>query len=191
MLIALLPFGAGQLQNQSYLLGLAFAGLEGGALFYWYSENQAANKTITDTNNYISAKKQQSPDGALTEEDAAFAQARAKYVKTRQGNATNGLIGFGVLWAIGATEALINDPPPPPKKKTRKRRFGGFAWQDEAEATTSADASRLGIPEGLSDEGARLLPQWRYGLHLAPAFDRDLSQSAIPLELGLGFSVDF
>ena len=49
----LLPFGAGQFQNNSYILGTVFLGAEAYALYFWYSKNQEANAFAATANKYL------------------------------------------------------------------------------------------------------------------------------------------
>jgi hypothetical protein len=127
--ITLLPFGAGQFQNHNFVLGLVFAAAEAGAIYVYYSNQDLADKTVQDTNNYIA---QNCPKDNLSPEqkDACqdFASKRQKYVDGKQQLATTGLIGFGVLWVVGAAQAYLSGPKASPKKRRKKRRpYGGFS----------------------------------------------------------------
>ena len=149
MLIAILPFGAGQFQNGSFLLGVAFLGAEGYALYHFYSKTQAATKIIDDTNAYTGA---QDKVKMSTEEKASyetFLAGRRKYVADQQKSAQLGLIGFVGLWVLGAGEAILNDDSAPvaaKKKEPRKRRYSGFSYQLEPVVTPLAqDADGYGL----------------------------------------------
>jgi hypothetical protein len=131
LLITLLPFGAGQFQNHNFILGLAFAAAEVGAIYFYYSNQDLADKTAADTNNYIAQncpKNQLTPDQTDACQD--FATKRQKYVEGKQQMATMGMIGFAVLWAVGVGQAYLSEPKAPKKKKKKRRLYGGFGEED-------------------------------------------------------------
>jgi hypothetical protein len=159
LFVALLPFGAGQFQNHNYLLGLAFMAAEGGALFMWYSKNQAADKTVEETNAYVK-ENTDIPDADKPAFDTYVAE-RQKYVDQKRQEASLFLYGFVGLYAAGVIEAIINDNPPKAKsKKRKKRRYSGFA----------AKGGGLGRPIYKLIEPEERAPQlqFRWGLGLTP-----------------------
>jgi hypothetical protein len=167
--LALLPFGAGQIHDDRLGLGLVFAAAELGALYYAYSEHQAAELQIKKAKDYVAA----ATAGKTAEEIAAMSQAErdrmADYQRTsnayateKNRNATLGLAAFAGLWAVGAVEALVHGPAPAPKRKKPRARDGfdfsaeqrhaapEFAWH----VTPALDAPGGATP------GAQLLLRW-------------------------------
>jgi hypothetical protein len=135
MLITLLPFGAGQFQNRSYILGILFGGAEAGALYMWYSKNQTADQTVEETQAYYESRK----DEQMTTEDRtafeAYIVQQKSFVADKRKEANMYLYGFGALYVAGVIEAIINDNPPTAKKKKRKKRkFGGFTYNLEEQS---------------------------------------------------------
>lgn len=139
----ILPFGVGQYHNGQYLLGAALTAGQIGSLFFYQNRNSQAESQIAETNQVLSDA--QKPDSGITaEKQAQYAEESDVRVKALQQQATYGLVGFGVLWAGGAIQALLYDPPVSHDaiKKKPKRR-SGFAltpnYQGGAELTYELD----------------------------------------------------
>jgi hypothetical protein len=183
MLVTLLPFGAGQFQNKSYILGLAFAGAEAGALFYWYSSNKLADDTVAETNTYIQQRKGANGDQQLSQEDLAFVAQRKKFVDDQRKKAQLGLVGFGGIWAVGVVQAMLYEPPPK-KKSPKRRRYSGFSYVPGGEGKASYH---------LLDEldGRHYAPSFHWGLAFSPdsfnAFTPEPTQS----DFGVGVQLDW
>ncbi len=119
------PFGAGQFQNRSYLLGTAFLLSESAVLAYGIQKNLEAEKQLNDAKSYSQANCQAAD---ISEEERSACQAE---LRTRQVSINNtkvlaryGFIGFGLLWAGGVTQAIIYDPNQVEANKKRDdRRF--------------------------------------------------------------------
>ncbi len=120
-LVALLPLGAGQFQNQSYLLGTGFALGELGALGYAYLASQDAAQAM---NNLAVANQR---DDLSDDQKSEYEGSINQYVS---GKKQEQLIAFGtfaLLWITGSTEAILNfhsSLPPPRIQKNRRRSLG-------------------------------------------------------------------
>jgi PEGA domain len=101
MLIALLPFGAGQFQNNQTPLGLTFLGVGvGGIGGYVYNMLKASEWKTADTKF-----RNEDPEGASKPE---YIAASAAYVKKLSDYKLYSLIFFGIGWGVGATHAVLN-----------------------------------------------------------------------------------
>lgn len=131
-LIALLPFGAGQLQNKSYFKAAFFLVAEGTALTFFYINYQASQTGAAETQKAIQARVNNRDPNARREDldvyDTQTEDLKKKgqdYVNTTYQNSMYSLYAFGAAWGIGVIDAIIDDPPSSNKKK-RKRRVGGL-----------------------------------------------------------------
>lgn len=169
ILVALLPFGAGQIQNCKWLLGAGFALLEGGALYMWYSSKQAADAAVAGVNTY---QEQYAADGLVTAHSADDDANEKKYVadvdtyvQGKRKTSTMAFYGFIGLWIFGAGEAIFNAPSvaPTKKRKTKKRRspFSQLAPQVESPHVASTYE-----------------PHWTFGPTLAPLPFSEVPQAA-------------
>jgi hypothetical protein len=177
MLVSLLPFGAGQFQNNRLILGLLFLGAEAGSLFYWKTKTDDADATVRETNQYLA---ENCTSESLSEDDQAacdkFQKDRQTYVNNSRDNANYGLYGFFGIWGIGSLHALTDEPvaeePEEVKKGSKKkpRRYRGFAgvdpydyYDDVDEADTLPSDIRpqpaLGLGLGLGFEETTGAPQ--------------------------------
>jgi hypothetical protein len=101
--VAVMPFGVGQFQNDSYTLGTASALLQAGALgwgIYSYTLYSSAEASFQEESNRNSDKLEQS-----------YVDATQTYLARWKLNAAFGFIGFGVIWIASGIEALasLND----------------------------------------------------------------------------------
>jgi hypothetical protein len=117
MLVAVLPFGIGQFQNKSQLLGAAFGVAEVGALLYAYKNDQDAKRIRADMHAYVEQARA-ARGGQLSNDDRAIIAGHQAFIERANRRAQLSLLGFGVLWAASAIEAVLHEPPP--KKKRRK-----------------------------------------------------------------------
>lgn len=129
-LIALLPFGAGQFQNKNYILGLAFAAAEGGALFLWYDSNNKANQVAAEAQQVANADSSQFEGGEEAQQQ--FIATAQSYINKMNSQAKLGLMAFGALWAAGVAEAFINMPSPKSTKKSKRKRRLSLDLQDRS-----------------------------------------------------------
>lgn len=156
LLITLLPFGAGQFQNGSYVLGGAFLGAETYALYYYYTNLQKVTKATNERNAFV--KDKQATGDELTEDEQGYVTRTDNYIRDTKQQIQYAQLGFVGLWAVGVVEALIherNAPPSAKEKKTRKqRKYGGFSQvvPDEidvapvlAQSTAGVDASNWSL----------------------------------------------
>lgn len=115
-LIALAPFGLGQYQNNDTLLGLFFTASELGAIYYYYSKNQDADKQEKTAKEVLASGE----NNYTEEQEQEYISNVNKYVSTLRKDADKGLYAFVALWAGGAIEAYINMPKKYFKKKRRR-----------------------------------------------------------------------
>lgn len=127
--IALLPFGAGQYQNESYILGALFTGAEIGALTWFWLNKQDADAAVA------TAEEVNNDDEYTDEEKEEFVNETNEYVANKRQQQDIGLYGFLGLWAIGAGEAIINKPNP---KRRRRRRVEWSLNHSDAIASESS-----------------------------------------------------
>ncbi len=132
--LAILPFGAGQFQNQSYLKGTLLLGAEVGALYFWKANTDAADQATkqldtdsADFDNQIVSSTDPATKTYYQNQKAARQTELQDYIKTSNNNAMMSLGAFGGFYLIGVVDAFIfmSDGPPPVKKK--KRRRSGFS----------------------------------------------------------------
>lgn len=96
--LAVMPFGIGQFQNESYLLGTVSAILQVGALG-WGVYSYALFTTTEEDFRRDSA--------ATTLEQSYITEVKA-YLDRWKTNSAIGFIGFGGVWALSGLEALIS-----------------------------------------------------------------------------------
>jgi hypothetical protein len=183
MLITVLPFGAGQFQNKSYILGLAFAGAEAGALFYWYSSNKLADDTVAETNTYIQQKKGPNGDQQLTQEDLTFVANRKKFVDDQRKKAQLGIAGFVGIWAIGVVQATLDDPPPK-KKSPKRRKYSGFAYVPGGEGK-----AHYHLLDELDER--HYAPRFNWGLAVSPETFNAFTPEPARRDFGVGVQLDW
>jgi len=147
MFLAIMPFGVGQFQNKSYILGSFFLLAEAGALGYGVMQYMAADKAVASTNATL--KEMQAAEETLTGDQLAAATVdRENYAAEAQSYVsslrTQGMIGagaFGGLWIAGAIEAVLTDPPADkPKSKVKKSSKRNFRLSGTMEASSQAFA---------------------------------------------------
>jgi len=174
MLIAILPFGAGQFQNESYLLGGLFLAAEAGALFLYFNKNSSADATVEETNKYITAAKTQYGNDLenMSPEDRdlynKFIADRQKFVADSRKQAQMFIAAFAGLWVIGAVQAVMDDgPAPEPKKKKKARKYGGFAYDPAGRGKAIYEDVEL-PPEASERPG---YSAFQYDFGVKPVFD--------------------
>jgi hypothetical protein len=101
--LAVMPFGVGQFQNDSYTLGTVSALLQAGALgwgIYSYTLYSSAEASFQEESARNSDKLEQS-----------YVDATQTYLARWKLNSAFGFIGFGVIWIASGIEALasLND----------------------------------------------------------------------------------
>jgi len=120
ILISLLPFGAGQFQNENNILGGAFMAAEAFAV-YWYWQNKSdADQAVADAETYFQR------DDVTDEEKEQFESETATYVASKRSQQNMGLYGFLGLWAAGVGEAIYNAPTPPRKSRASRKKARRF-----------------------------------------------------------------
>lgn len=132
--VKILPFGAGQFYNKSYLKGILFLGAEAGALWFWYDNYNQGNieskKAQQDIDQLNSQKTDPSAD--TTAIDAAIAKRQddsKKYLSQTDQNAMLSLICFGGFHVLGVIDAFVfDDAPKKSLKKKKKARRSGFSF---------------------------------------------------------------
>lgn len=151
MFIALLPFGAGQFQNKSYLLGAAFLGAEAGALYYYKTKSDLANATADSSNKFLQANCSSRPDPETDASCTKYLQDSKGFVDDANKTAQYALIGFGALWVLGALHAVLADPPKASgtksRKKPKKRRYSGFAGSGSSQPVNQIDEATGSEPQ--------------------------------------------
>jgi hypothetical protein len=159
LFISLLPFGAGQFQNGSIVLGLFFLGAEGAAIYYYMSKSKEADEFAATANTYI--KENCQSEDSDEETCQKFQADSTAYVSDLRKKSQMGIAGFVGLWVVGAAEAIINEPKPEPAtKKKKKRRYGGFAY------TPTQDGHHFSL---LGHESKRSLFAYDLGVNVVPA----------------------
>lgn len=128
LLITLLPFGAGQFQNCSYLLGSAFFASEAYLVYYYVSTSPQLAKDTRARNRFVADKNSKGEE--FSADDKAYVDKADKSIKANKQNLMYAQASFGALWAVGVVQALVAERDPPAKdKKTRKqRKYGGFSY---------------------------------------------------------------
>ena len=174
-LFAILPFGAGQFYNGRTLLGLGFMAAQGGALgFYFYNTQQNA-KTVKDADAYNRAYC--NGQASLPPEcDVNYKYTTAK-AKTYSQNANYSLMGFGVVYAISAIQAMIDDGPAPAKKKRRRSKGMNFGddYREHASEEELAEAGEAPVD----------LHSFRWQLYPNPVYDQGHQRTRSALSLNL------
>ncbi len=129
----LLPFGAGQFQNESYILGTVFLGAEAYALYFWYSKGQEATAFATNANKYLVENCSAADSDEETCE--SYRVASQKYTDETNAKAKMGLYGFLGLWVVGVAEAILNEPSSEPKggRKKKAGRYAGIQYSPTPE----------------------------------------------------------
>ncbi|MBF0442049.1 MAG: hypothetical protein HQK54_09105 [Oligoflexales bacterium] len=116
MALVFLPFGVGQFQNSSILMGLFFAAAEVGAIAAYFYENSLIEKAKSDQEAVDS-----DPTISNDLKDEYF-EKNNNYVKGAQTYAAIAMGSFFALWTIGSIEAWYNFyPPKGPVPGGRKR----------------------------------------------------------------------
>jgi hypothetical protein len=170
----LLPFGAGQFYNGSFMLGLLFAGAEAGGIYVYMSKTKSANDAAAATNAYIAANK----DNSVIQDDEEerlkyekFIADSKKYVEGERKSATMGMIAFGALWGIGVVESILNGKPKK-KKKKKKRKYSPFGLYGPAE-----DDQYYSLLADPPENRSLYAVDWQMGV--VPTYDgQDLTVSA-------------
>lgn len=159
LFISLLPFGAGQFQNGSVVLGLFFLGAEGAAIYYYMKNTKDADAFAASANTYI--KENCQSEDSDEEVCQKFQADSTAYVSDLRKKAQMGIAGFVGLWVVGAAEAIINEPKPEPAtKKKKQRRYGGFAY------TPTPDGHHFSL---LGKQSERSLFAYDLGFNVVPA----------------------
>lgn len=123
--VLLLPLGAGQFQNSSYLLGGFVAGAQVASLFLYFN---AASQTDEAKARREAVKRGDFDDDYSNDPVIAAEQKQAKdeefasFIAERQITQTITLSLAGVFWVGSVIEAYINRP----YVKTKKRKSSGF-----------------------------------------------------------------
>ncbi|MFW7379070.1 MAG: hypothetical protein ACOH5I_09715 [Oligoflexus sp.] len=121
LLINLLPFGAGQLQQGKTLLGASFALGQAVGLGLFLERTQAANQADKDALEVINSFEAGDSD---IQEDAFFVylDQNESFVKAMRSEAQVGLLLFAGLYTAGVLEAILNPPEVPMMTPMRRRR---------------------------------------------------------------------
>lgn len=128
--IKFLPFGAGQYQRGSYMLGGLFTAAQGGALIL-YAMN--SSNAAAAASNYAKAAASyeeaiQSNDNDAIDHYESEMTKQKTYGQSSDQNATLCLIGFAAAWAASTIEASINVPTKKSKKRKSRSRRKGLAF---------------------------------------------------------------
>ena len=174
-LFAILPFGAGQFYNGRTLLGLGFMAAEGGAIGFYFYNSQQNTKTVKDADTYNATycNGQASPP---PECDVNYKYTTAK-AKAYSQNANYSLMGFGVVYAISAIQAMIDDGPAPEKKKRRRSKGMNFGddYREHASEEELADAGEAPVD----------LHSFQWQLDPTPVYDQGHQRTRSALSLNL------
>lgn len=127
LLYTLLPFGAGQFQNKSYILGTVFLGAEAYALYFWYSKGQEASAFAATANKYL---QENCPANGSNADCETYRVNSRNYTEQANKDSQMGLYGFLGLWVVGVAEAIINEPTPEPQggRKKKTGRYAGITY---------------------------------------------------------------
>ena len=110
-LLMLLPFGVPQMANGSYVAGMLLGGLQAGALYWYYQNDQSA------TQAYAQAKTVANDPSYTSDQDktnqAEYLKQMDSYVKSKENQANIGLYSCLGLYAVSIVEGFItwNTPP--------------------------------------------------------------------------------
>ncbi len=131
LLITLLPFGAGQFQNGSYLLGTAFLAGEVYAIYSYLSIQPRVAKDTKDRNAFVNDKNDKGEE--FSDDDKSYVAKADRSIKMNKQNIQYAQIGFGALWAVGVVQALVAERYLPAqnakdKKARKQRKYGGFSY---------------------------------------------------------------
>jgi hypothetical protein len=198
--VTLLPFGAGQFQNEHYFTGSFFALAEIGSLYYFFSKGAAAAKIANDTNSEIDRRiaiEETLEGDAKTTSQAetdAFASSQEDKVSASDSQSQLGIVAFGSLWAIGIIEALINRPDThavekkPAKVAKKKSQIRGKKKVTSAENDSNDQAPFVSAASAEADV-IRTYPRIEYHLNILPAprIFRENAQPTSMLALKLTF----
>ena len=107
-LLALLPFGVGQFQNEQSTKGWLFAAGGVGALgaygYFIYEENNFKKANAAYEAQIAALEK----NGANDELRAKYAQEKKDYLTAKVTQQTLSLAGFGLVWVVGILDAFMN-----------------------------------------------------------------------------------
>ncbi len=177
----LLPFGAGQFQNKSYILGTAFLGAEAYALYFWYSEGQKANAVAAEANKHFV----ENCSAAASNEDRCdepYLKESRDYVTETNKKAQMGLYGFIGLWVVGVAEAIINEPTPQPRGGRQKKtgRYAGIQY------SPTPDGHHFSL---VGHQYDNKLFAYDVGVDITPiySFESDKIKNQLSLSLNLSF----
>jgi hypothetical protein len=184
--ISLLPFGAGQFQNGSYILGSVFAGTEVLTLAYWYYNKNLADEAVANADSYYSdVDNSDKTDDEKTELKKEFYDDTKTYVDQKRQQQYIGLFGFGALWIGGAVQSIIATPDPVKPRKIRSSRIAGELEENEGgnEVENENDVS-LAIEKRFEPS---LMPELNFGVML----DKEHSTPNGVPSAGLGLSAEW
>lgn len=105
-IVAVLPFGIGQFQNNDFLSGSLFAGAEAFSLYIYVRSRSEISQSSTIK---ATLEQQEITDGKNTDRQSLIAEHEA-YIAEQQTQSTLALSAFIGLAVIGAVEALWNMP---------------------------------------------------------------------------------
>lgn len=115
--ITYLPLGAGQFQNDNWILGGLVASAQVGAAAFWYISDQEADAARRDHRKFLG-------ETGRSQEERIFVDKQYRtYIKERGDFKNYALIGILVTWAGGALEANLNRKMVSRKKKRKRKRF--------------------------------------------------------------------
>ncbi len=179
MLYTILPFGAGQFQNESYILGTAFLGAEAFALYFWYSKGNEATAFAANATKYLT----ENCTGAESDEEACekYRVESQAYTDETNSKAQMGLYGFIGLWVVGVAEAIINEPAPQSKGGRKKKgRYAGIHY------SPTPDGHHFSL---VGHEYDNKLFAYDVGVDIAPtySFESDKIENQLSLSLKLSF----
>lgn len=162
VLVALLPFGIGQFQNDDMIFGAFFAVAEAGALITYFVLEQEIASAESDLNAYIASEE------ASDQDKQQYLNEQNAFINDNRQFQDFALIGFVGLAIGGAIEAYVNMPMVSVRK--RRRRY-----------SLLPPAHLIAVKEDLSPSWSRPYePKWEIKPYL---FDK----RALGLSLGIQF----